>query len=123
MIRRSNIEDLRVELNKLVVVSRRIEKTILQLEEEEQQQQQQQQQKKVKAPKNKDPLPDLRPKDRDGVEICIGDHVLFLTKGAYSSTEGVVVRFSKNLTNVFALDRNGIEVPRALRNVRVISDF
>jgi len=122
MSRRSNIEDLRVELNKLVVVSRRIEKAILQLEEEEQQQQRQQQQK-VKAPKNKDPLPDLRPKDRDGVEICIGDHVLFLTKGAYSSTEGVVVRFSKNLTNVFALDRNGIEVPRALRNVRVISDF
>ena len=126
MSRRSNIEDLRVELNKLVVVSRRIEKAILQLEEEEQQQQRQQQrqqQQKVKAPKNKDPLPDLRPKDRDGVEIFIGDHVLFLTKGAYSSTEGVVVRFSKNLTNVFALDRNGIEVPRALRNVRVISDF
>ena len=119
MSRRSNIEDLRVELNKLVVVSRRIEKAIFQLEEEEQQQQKQ----KVKAPKNKDPLPDLRPKDRDSVEICIGDHELFLTKGVYSFTEGVVVRFSKNLTNVFALDRNGIEVPRALRNVRVISDF
>ena len=110
MSRRSTIEDLRVELDKIHIASRRIERIILQLEEEEEQrrQQQQQQQKQRKTPKNKDQLPGLRPKDRDGEEICVGDRVLFLTTGIYSSTEGVVVRLSKNLTNVFALDNDGV---------------
>ena len=124
MSRRSIIDDLRLELEKLNIASRNIEKTILLLEEEEekQRQQQQQQQRKVKAPKNRVPLPDLRPRDRDGVEICIGDRVLFLTKGVYSSTEGIVNRFSQNFVKVFALDCDGFEVPRAPRNVRVLRD-
>ena len=72
MSRRSTLEDLRVELDKLHIASRRIERIILQLEEEEEQreQQQQQQQQQRKTPKNKDQLTDLRPKDRDGEEIC-----------------------------------------------------
>ena len=128
MSRRSIIDDLRLELKKLNIASRNIEKTILLLEEKEkkqpqqQQQQQQQQQRKVKAPKNRVPLPDLRPRDRDGVEICIGDRVLFLTKGVYSSTEGIVNRFSQNFVKVFALDCDGFEVPRAPRNVRVLGN-
>ena len=127
MSRRSIIDDLRLELKKLNIASRNIEKTVLLLEEKEkeqpqEQQQQQQQQRKDKAPTNRCPTPDLRPRDRDGVEIRIGDRVLFLTKGVYSSTEGIVNRFSRNSVKVFALDCEGVEVPRAPRNVRVLSD-
>ena len=55
MSRRSIIDDLRLELKKLNIASRNIEKTILLLEEKEkkQPQQQQQQQRKYKAPKNR----------------------------------------------------------------------
>ena len=127
MSRRSIIDDLRLELKKLNIASRNIENSILLLEEKEkeqhqEQQQQQQQQRRDKVPTNRCPTPDLCPRDRDGVEIRIGHRVRFLTKGVYPSTEGVVNRFSRNSAQVFALDCEGIEVPRAPKNVRVLSD-
>ena len=128
MSRRSIIDDLRLELKKLNIASRNIENSILLLEEkekeqhQEQQQQQQQQQRRDKVPTNRCLTPDLCPRDRDGIEIRIGHRVRFLTKGVYPSTEGVVNRFSRNSAQVFALDCEGIEVPRAPKNVRVLSD-
>ena len=129
MSRRSIIDDLRLELKKLNIASRNIENSILLLEQQEkvqhqeqQQQQQQQQQRRDKVPTNRRPTPDLCPRDRDGIEIRIGHRVRFLTKGVYPSTEGVVNRFSRNSAQVFALDCEGIEVPRAPKNVRVLSD-
>ena len=67
MSRRSTIEDLRVELDKIHIATRGIERVILQLEEEDEQRRQQQQQRKT--PKTKDRLTDSHPKDRDGEEI------------------------------------------------------
>ena len=67
MSRRSTLEDLRVELDKIHLATRGIERVILQLEEEEEQRRQQQQQRKT--PKTKDRLTDSHPKDRDGEKI------------------------------------------------------
>ena len=58
--------------------------------------------------------------DRDGSTICIGDTILFLTKGRFKSTEGIINRFSKGNERVFAIDSDGQEIPRAPRNVRLI---
>ena len=63
-----------------------------------------------------------RATDRDNNTINIGDTILFLTQGRYRSTQGTVTRFSRNLERVFARDKDGNEVPRSPRNVRVIQD-
>ena len=57
--------------------------------------------------------------DRNGRQIEIGDTVTFLTRGRYSSTSGIVTRFSRNGERVFARDNSGNEIARAPRNVRV----
>ena len=67
-------------------------------------------------------LPPYSAKDRDGIDIIVGCHVTFLTEGKYSSIDGIVTRFSRNLERVFARDKFGHEVPRSPRNVRVIQD-
>ena len=117
MNRRITIEDLRSELARLSIASKNIERAIRELENQDQQQQQRRQDEiQDKVPQS------LRngAKDRDGTPIRIGDRVRFLTKGAYSSTEGIVNRFSRNFVRVFALDSDGFEIPRAPKNVRVI---
>ena len=58
--------------------------------------------------------------DREGNIIHIGDRVLFLTKGKFKSKEGTVTRFSRNFERVFATDTSGNEIPRALRNLRIL---
>jgi len=63
-----------------------------------------------------------RATDRDNNTINIGDTILFLTQGRFRSTQGTVTRFSRNLERVFARDKDGNEVPRSPRNVRVIQD-
>ena len=60
--------------------------------------------------------------DRDGIGIKVGDRVTFLTKGKFRTTEGTVSRFSRNGERVFAIDTNGIEIPHAPHNVRIINN-
>ena len=69
---------------------------------------------KAKSENNRDRITDSR-----GEVIDIGDTVKFLTKGGYHSTEGVVVRFTRNF--VIAEDSNRNEIRRKTKNVLVIS--
>ncbi len=55
-------------------------------------------------------------KDRDGNLIRIGDKVTFITKGKYTSTEGIVTR--ANQSRITAKDSHGNHISRALHNVR-----
>ena len=61
-------------------------------------------------------------RDRDGVQVKVGDRVNFLTRGRYRSTHGTVSHFSKNNERVFADDDDGVEIPGSLKNVRVVND-
>ena len=112
------IEELRRELARLEIATSNIRQTIRNLENGE-----------GPPPTQRRP-PATKPSqastsktlDRNGNCITIGSTVRFLTKGRHSSTEGIVKRFSKNYTRVFAEDTDGFEVPRAPHNVRVIYD-
>jgi hypothetical protein len=57
-------------------------------------------------------------KDRDGNTIRIGDKVSFLTKGKYTSTEGIVTRVNKS--RVTTKDSRGNYISRAPHNVRKV---
>lgn len=65
------------------------------------------------------PVPLVTANDRDGNPIYVGDHIIYLTKGKYPSTEGIVSRFSHDLSRVLSLDNCHREIARAPRNVRV----
>ena len=65
------------------------------------------------------PDPVITANDRDGNPIFVGDRITYLTKGKYPSTEGIVSRFSHDLSRVFSLDNCHKEISRAPRNVRV----
>ena len=56
--------------------------------------------------------------DRYGTRIHKGDTVEFLTKGKNKTDKGIVSRASKSL--VYSTDRNGNEIQRASKNLRVI---
>ena len=60
--------------------------------------------------------------DRDGIGIKVGDRITSLTKCKFRTTEGTVSRFSRNGERGFAIDTNGIEIPRAPHNVRIINN-
>jgi hypothetical protein len=57
-------------------------------------------------------------KDKDGNQIRIGNKIVFLTKGKYNSTEGIVTRV--NQSRVTAKDDRGNFISRAPHNVRKI---
>ena len=59
-----------------------------------------------------------RVRDRDGTVIRIGDRVAFLTRGAFDSTEGIVI--SANRLWVTARDSDRVPIKRSPRNVRVL---
>ena len=63
-----------------------------------------------------DPLP---PTDCDGNIIVLGNHVTFLTRGKYNSTEGTATRFSVDNKIIFSIDNTGAEIARQTRNVRI----
>ena len=114
--RAATIENLRCQLSRLEIASNIIRQSIQDLES-------------TQGPQQVQPRLAVEPtqqtqqvEDRDGNNILIGSRVRFLTKGRYRSTEGIVTRFSRNNTRVFAQDIDGFEVPRAPRNVRVIQD-
>ena len=109
MNRRDAIEELRQELQKLTLASTNICLAIESLERNP----------NLDIP----PIVDNQPAtDREGRVINNGDKVVFLTKGKFRSTEGIVSRFSKNKERVFAVDIDGEEIPRAPRNVRIIDN-
>ena len=60
--------------------------------------------------------------DRDGAPICIGDTVVFLTKGLFSSRKGVVYKVLNNKSRVTARDTNGNSISRAPHNIPVIKE-
>ena len=114
MDRRTTIDNLRQELEALTIASRNIERAIRELENQEQQ--------RPQGPVE-GPAAVVAPPERDGNEIIVGYRVRFLTKGKYSSTEGTVTHFSRNNIRVFATDDNGVEIPLAPRNVRIINSL
>jgi hypothetical protein len=64
--------------------------------------------------------PDTSPKDRDGATIKKGDTVLFLTRGKYRSTQGVVESIKNQ--RLSARDKRGNLIVRAPHNTRVINE-
>ena len=48
--------------------------------------------------------------DCDGNLIVLGNRVTFLTRGKYNSTEGVATRFSIDNKIIFSLDNTGAEI-------------
>ena len=114
--RAATIENLRRQLTKLEVATNIIRRSIQDLENE----------REISPAQPRPTIAPTRPapqvKDRNGNNILIGSRILFLTKGKYNSTAGVVTRFSRNNTRVFAKDIDGVEIPRAPRNVKVIKD-
>ena len=107
MDRSRAIEELRRELDRLTIASEKVRGAIATLESEHETS------SSATASTRKIAL------DRYDSPIAIGDRVVFLTKGKFPSTEGIVSRFSKNRERVFATDSEGREIPRAPRNVRV----
>ena len=59
--------------------------------------------------------------DRDGTPICIGDEVIFLTKGLHASKRGVVYKVSSNKLRVTSRDNKDKPISRAPHNLRVVS--
>ena len=60
-------------------------------------------------------------KDRDGVDIDIGDEVYFLTKGQNKSNTGVVNRITS--TYIHCIDFNQIKTKRTSNNLRIKEKF
>ena len=58
--------------------------------------------------------------DHDRNIIRINDRLFFLTKGKYTSTEGIVYKISERGYRDTARDSNGNSISRAPRNLRVI---
>ena len=58
-------------------------------------------------------------RDRDGTEILIGDRVLFLTRGLYSSRTGIVYKISQNGERVTSRDERDRSISRAPYNLRI----
>ena len=59
-------------------------------------------------------------RDREGTEIIIGDQVLFLTRGLFSSARGTIYKISGNGRRITARDLLHRPVSRAPHNVRVL---
>ena len=101
--RRTTIENIRAELDRLNIASNNIRRAIEELA-------------------NQEPDVIAGPLDRDGRVIHIGQTVIFLTRGRHASTQGIVHRFSRNQECVFSFDSDGFEMQRAPRNVRIVDD-
>ena len=112
-----NIRVLQQELNRLRLAADNIERIINTAQRQEEQD-------IPEAERNRRPTnyrhnhPVVR--DRDGIEILIGDQVEFLTRGNYSSTRGVVYKIAGNGSRVTARDQSRQPISRAPRNIRVI---
>ena len=132
---RLSIEELRVELERLQLAARNIERLIHQAEEEQEQQQEQAEPAEA-GNRQRTFIIDEEFNRRAGInynedhpvvrdwcdcEILIGDSIRFLTRGRYDSWEGVVYKISSNGARVTARDDRGRSISRAPRNVEVIA--
>ena len=115
--RQDILEELRQQLESLELAAANIRTTINDLVEEERQRTAEPGTPRAVAAAQNQPI---RVLDRDGSAIRIGYTVSFLTRGRFSSTTGVVTRFSRNGGRVFSQDPEGNEVARAPRNLRVL---
>ena len=114
-----NIEDLRLELNRLRIAADNIERLITAAQEDRPRPEEE-----PKAPVDRRPLhyqythPVVR--DREGVKIIIRDQVQFITRGLFTSSVGTVYKISDNGSRVTARDHLYRSISRAPRNVRVV---
>ena len=129
---RLSIEELRIELERLQLAARNIERLIHQAEEWDHEQQQEQANPTEAGYR----IIDEEFNRRAGIkytedhpvvhnwsdcEILIGDTVRFLTRGRYDSWEGLVYKISNNGARITARDDRGRSISRAPRNVEVIA--
>ena len=108
MTERDEVEELRRELYRLRVAAERIV-NLLQTTEA----------RRDRRTENYiHPHPVVR--DRDGTEILVGDRVLFLTRGLYSSRSGTVYKISRNGERVTSRDDRNRSKSSAPYNVKVL---
>ena len=134
---RLSIEDLRIELERLQLAARNIERLIHQAEEDQEQQHQQEQANPAEAGNRHRTFVieeefNRRPRinynedhpvvfNSIGSEILIGDTIRFMTRGRYNSREGIVYKISDNGARVTARDDRGRSISRAPQNVLVVA--
>ena len=135
---RLSIEDLRIELERLQLAARNIERLIHRAEEDEQEEQRQRRERIISAEAVRVRRSNIleedfprRPRanyneihpvifDGIGTEILIGDTIQFTSTGRYNSREGVVYRISRTGSRVTARDDRGRAISRTPLNVLVI---
>ena len=125
---RLSVEDLRRELDRLLIATRNIERLIQEAEEEVANRNERADQQENQADREatdrranidyRQEHPVVR--DRTGTEILIGDQVRFLTSGRHTSTTGVVYKISNNGARVTARDNQGRSISRAPHNISII---
>ena len=117
MNRDTDIEQLRQELNRLRLEADNIERllTAAQVQREVHNQPEEEDRR---PPIYRHTHPVVR--DREGVEILIGDQVEFITRGLFTSTRGVVYKIVDSGSRVTARDQFRRSISRAPHNVRVI---
>ena len=116
------LQQLRIELARIVIATTRIRHIIDHIEERsinEDTTNDDVSETTYVEPTAAEPIPPNDPTDRDGNIIIQGDRVTFLTQGKFGSTEGTIVRFSIDKKNVFAEDNTGEEIARRTTNVRL----
>ena len=135
---RLSIDKLRIELERLQLAARNIERLIHQAEEDEQEEQRQLRERIISAEAVRVRRSNIleedfprRPRtnyneihpiifDGRGTEILIGDTIQFMSTGRYNSREGVVYRISRTGSRVTARDDRGRAISRSPMNVLVI---
>ena len=123
-----NIEELCAELERFRAVTRNIENILDQALREEVEENPQ----GIPAPPELGEGPinqDRRPRqylhdhpvvrDQNGVEILIGDTVIFVTRGLFTSTRGIIYKITPSGTRVMARDNLRRSISRAPYNVIV----
>ena len=129
---RLSIEDLRIELERLQLAARNIERLIHQTEEDQEQRHQQEQANPAEAGNrhrnfvieeefNRRPRINYNEDHPIGTEIIIGDTIRFMTRGRYDSREGIVYKISDTGARVTARDDSGRSISRAPQNVLVVA--
>ena len=100
------------QIRELRIAANQIERTLERHLEERQRQ----------SEENQDRGPPTNPlvQDRDGDNIHIGDQVIFLTRGLYNSTTGMVYKVSSTGSRITARDDSGRSISRRPSNVQII---
>ena len=110
-----DVEELRQELNRLRLAAANIERILTAAQGDDQD---------INQPRNRRPAnyrhnhPVVR--DHDGTEILIGDQVIFITRGLFTSTRGTVYKISASGSRITARDQLRRPISRAPHNVRVV---